>query len=103
MENHQTEQQSVDTESRPGLYERLSEYAETDYYPFHMPGHKRADLDFPNPYKMDVTEIEGFDNLHHAEGILLESPQSALACHGRLRLFPHRSRPGRIYDLSWGW
>ena len=32
MENHQTEQQSVDTESRPGLYERLAEYAETDYY-----------------------------------------------------------------------
>lgn len=75
MENHQTEQQSVDTESRPGLYERLAEYAETDYYPFHMPGHKRADLDFPNPYKMDVTEIEGFDNLHHAEGILLEAQE----------------------------
>ena len=32
------------------LYERLDAYARTDYYPFHMPGHKRADLNFCNPY-----------------------------------------------------
>ena len=28
---------------------------------------------FPNPYGMDITEIEGFDNLHHAKGIIRDS------------------------------
>lgn len=56
------------------LYERLKNYSESDYYGFHMPGHKRnknvtgAEL----PYEIDITEIEGFDDLHHAEGILKE-------------------------------
>ncbi len=57
------------------LYDRLAAYAESDYYPFHMPGHKRADLYFENPYKIDITEIEGFDNLHHANEILLDSQE----------------------------
>ena len=55
------------------LDEKLADYAESDFYPFHMPGHKRIALDFKNPYSIDITEIEGFDNLHHAEGILLKS------------------------------
>ena len=55
------------------LDESLWAYSESDFYPFHMPGHKRRKLDFYNPYKIDITEIEGFDNLHHAEGILLEA------------------------------
>ena len=58
-----------------GLYERLSAYAESDFYPFHMPGHKRAKLPFPNPYQIDITEIDGFDNLHCAEEILLEAQE----------------------------
>lgn len=55
------------------LYERLSAYARTDVYPFHMPGHKRADLNFANPYQIDLTEIDGFDHLHFAEDILLKA------------------------------
>lgn len=56
------------------LYEELKQYQKSDYYGFHMPGHKRnetltgADL----PYGIDITEIEGFDDLHHAKGILKE-------------------------------
>lgn len=69
------EQQVFPYESYSGLYERLDAYAKTNYYPFHMPGHKRADFDFANPYQIDVTEIEGFDNLHHAEEILLTSQE----------------------------
>lgn len=30
-----------------------------------------------NPFFLDITEIEGFDNLHHAEGILLEAQKRA--------------------------
>lgn len=56
------------------LYERLQQYAQSDYYPFHMPGHKRNRAMLPkwNPYEMDITEIDGFDNLHDAEEILAQ-------------------------------
>lgn len=61
------------------LYERLISYADSDYYGFHMPGHKRnrnitgAGL----PYEIDITEIEGFDDLHHAKGILKQAQERA--------------------------
>ena len=38
-----------------------------------MPGHKRRALPFPNPYTIDITEIDGFDNLHHATGMIKEA------------------------------
>ena len=57
------------------LDEQLSEYANLDYYPFHMPGHKRNMIGLENPYQIDITEIEGFDNLHHAESILLQAQE----------------------------
>lgn len=65
----------------------LQSYAESDYYPFHMPGHKRAALEFPNPYSIDITEIEGFDNLHHAEGILREAQDRAAEIYGAKKTF----------------
>ena len=46
------------------LEQKLNELEQSDIYPFHMPGHKRAFLPFANPYAIDITEIEGFDNLH---------------------------------------
>jgi len=61
------------------LLYRLNEYGKTKIYPFHMPGHKRllTHSGIKNPYKIDITEIEGFDDLHHAKGILLEAEQKA--------------------------
>lgn len=68
------------------LLERLSTYAASDAYPFHMPGHKRqvkmGITSVPNPFSVDITEINGFDNLHHAEDILKESMNSAAAVYG---------------------
>ena len=46
------------------LEEKLRELAQSNRYPFHMPGHKRM-LDGTNPYAIDITEIEDFDNLHY--------------------------------------
>lgn len=45
----------------------------------HMPGHKRNEALLPerNPYAMDITEIDGFDNLHEAEEIIKESMELA--------------------------
>ncbi len=61
------------------LYEKLRDYAGTDYYPFHMPGHKRnISLTGANlPYELDITEIDGFDDLHHSSGILKEAEERA--------------------------
>ena len=58
------------------LDEALYKYSGKDYYPFHMPGHKRefCPETLKNPYKVDITEIDGFDNLHHAEGISVHRP-----------------------------
>lgn len=54
------------------LYENLKNYSTSGIYPFHMPGHKRRIESLPqwNPWQIDLTEVEGTDNLHHAEGIL---------------------------------
>ena len=60
------------------LYEKLIEYSGTSAYPFHMPGHKRQMMFMENPYRFDLTEIDGFDNLHEAGGILKEEQERKL-------------------------
>lgn len=73
------------------LLERLKDYSKSGRYPFHMPGHKRQMesflRDFPNPFSIDITEIEGFDNLHHPEGILMESMEWAAGIYGADKSF----------------
>ena len=75
------------------LINRLAAYARSDMYPVHMPGHKRRTgpedsfmnscVDsFTNPFAVDITEIEGFDNLHHPEGILKDSMKWAADVYG---------------------
>lgn len=56
------------------LHEKLTEYQNSDYYAFHMPGHKGLNSE----NKIDITEISGFDNLHEpAEVLLLEQERIA--------------------------
>lgn len=66
------------------LYEKLSEYSQSDYYGFHMPGHKRnaSAMGVGLPYGIDITEIDGFDDLHHADGILKEAQERAARIYG---------------------
>lgn len=61
------------------LYDKLREYGKSDYYGFHMPGHKRNVelLEMENPFSFDITEIEGFDNLHNPKGIIKEEMEKA--------------------------
>ena len=61
------------------IYDRLREYSHSDYYGFHMPGHKRQMdlLGDTSPYSIDITEIDGFDDLHHADGILKDAQERA--------------------------
>lgn len=69
---------------------KLNQYAAAGMYPFHMPGHKRQSLkrwgDFL-PEAIDITEIDGFDNLHHAEGILADAQNRMAETFGAYKSF----------------
>ena len=69
---------------KESLYESLKAYGDSDFYPFHMPGHKRNAQSGPLSewYKCDITEIDGFDNLHQPEGILLDAQNRAAKLFG---------------------
>lgn len=54
------------------LHEQLQRL---DNYPFHMPGHKRNPAFGITGSEIDITEIDGFDNLHAPEGVLLETEE----------------------------
>jgi len=64
------------------LDRRLEEYAQSNIYPFHMPGHKRKWRAVADPYSIDITEIDGFDNLHHAEEVLKDAQERAAELYG---------------------
>lgn len=66
------------------LYKKLAEYGQSDFYPYHMPGHKRNPLTevLGRVADIDVTEIEGFDNLHHPKGILRKLQEQAAGIYG---------------------
>lgn len=60
------------------LGERLLKHNADNVLPFHMPGHKRKGYDYlQGVEKIDITEIEGFDNLHDAQGIILQAEDFA--------------------------
>ena len=71
------------------LLELLRNYAASPAVPAHMPGHKRntALLGEELPYALDITEIDGFDNLHEADGILASGMTRAAALYGSGRAF----------------
>lgn len=63
----------------PQILNQLQNLRDSRNYPFHMPGHKRNTDMFcmENPYGLDITEIDGFDNLHDAGGLLKEAMNRA--------------------------
>lgn len=66
------------------LYDKLTELEYEDILPMHMPGSKRNSelVSMPDPVKMDITEITGFDNLHNATGIIKECAIEAARIFG---------------------
>lgn len=71
------------------LLTRLAAYSEEAVYPMHMPGHKRnrQALDPRLPWALDITEIDGFDDLHAADGFLKDGMARAAALYGSERAF----------------
>jgi arginine decarboxylase len=66
------------------LYDKLSQYNKKGVIPMHMPGHKRnaALLGESLPYGIDITEIDGFDDLHHARSVLKDTADIAARLYG---------------------
>ncbi|SFQ05033.1 Arginine/lysine/ornithine decarboxylase [Butyrivibrio proteoclasticus] len=73
----------------PELYQELINLAESDMYPLHMPGHKRNELSTPmkGAFRCDITEIDGYDNLHDESGIILEAEERANKLYGADKTF----------------
>lgn len=71
------------------LAEKLLQYGQSGACPMHMPGHKRnSPFSWMEPFaRMDVTEIDGFDNLHGAEGILKDGMERMALLWGSRRSF----------------
>ena len=72
------------------MEKELINNSQSNIYPFHMPGHKRRGSDIGaelDPYAIDITEIDNFDNLHHAEGIIKEAQAEAAALYGAKRAY----------------
>lgn len=71
------------------LAERLEQYAAGGALPMHMPGHKRNLTSAPCLASLggwlDITEIDGFDDLHHAGGVLRDEMDRAAALWGAKR------------------
>lgn len=70
------------------IFDNLLKYKDSDYYPWHMPGHKRhLDNGMGNPYKIDITEIDNFDNLHHPLEIIRDAMDYAKEVYGTKETF----------------
>ncbi len=71
------------------LIQNLEQLRDSDLYPYHMPGHKRQgenDL-WQTLHGIDITEIDDYDNLHAAEGILKEAQERANRLYGAEETF----------------
>jgi len=68
------------------LYRAVRQYSRSNPIPFHMPGHKLGkgipDEFLENLEMLDVTEINGTDNLHHPEGAIKEAQVLAAEAFG---------------------
>lgn len=71
------------------LLDKLDKYSKSDFYPYHMPGHKRRSENekLKDLYRLDITEIEGFDNLHDAKEILADVQKMAAENFGAAESF----------------
>ncbi len=81
-----TPQTTAQNDTEHLLWDEMEAYVAKGLYPMHMPGHKRLVNPAPHlPGAFDLTEVEGVDDLHHAEGILREAMERTAALFGARR------------------
>ena len=71
------------------IFHKLLNYCNEDFVPMHMPGHKRNIEQFSmgNPYGIDITEVDGFDNLHNPTGLIVDSMNCTAKMYGAKNTF----------------
>ncbi|MGQ7866293.1 aminotransferase class I/II-fold pyridoxal phosphate-dependent enzyme [Bacillus sp. WC2502] len=74
---------------RTPLYTALAQHAEKKPYSFHVPGHHNGDVFFDEArshyasiLQLDVTELEGLDDLHHPTGVIQEAEHLLTKLYG---------------------
>jgi arginine decarboxylase len=84
---------SIDINRAP-LFEALEAHYRKKPASFHVPGHKSgrgadaaAAFFYQDILSIDYTEISGLDDLHQAEGVILEAQQLAADCFGAEETF----------------
>ncbi|MGM9567773.1 MAG: aminotransferase class I/II-fold pyridoxal phosphate-dependent enzyme [Clostridia bacterium] len=63
------------------LWGPLTHYGTSEILPMHMPGHKRKSGFLHGVGRYDITEVRGFDDLHHPQGIIKEAMEDAAALY----------------------
>jgi len=63
------------------ILDKLEQYCNSDYVPMHMPGGKR-NPEYSSTSILDITEIDGFDNMHNPEGIIKNAFERAARLYG---------------------
>lgn len=63
------------------LWGPLTHYGTSEILPMHMPGHKRKSGFLHGVGRYDITEVKGFDDLHHPQGIIKEAMEDAAALY----------------------
>lgn len=66
-------------QNEDSLHNKLNAYINADILPMHMPGHKRNHALISPALYEDITEIDGFDNLHNPKGTIKHI--SEVACN----------------------
>ncbi|MBR5347835.1 MAG: aminotransferase class V-fold PLP-dependent enzyme [Lachnospiraceae bacterium] len=91
-------------DERVPLYRKLEALQAEDFYPFHMPGHKRCGIEeflhligssdaeyfrseFDRILQMDITEVEPFDDLNHPTGELKDAMDRCAKFYGAQETF----------------
>ena len=76
------------------LYTALAQHAEKKPYSFHVPGHHNGDVFFDEArtyyesiLQLDVTELEGLDDLHHPTGVIQEAEHLLAKLYGSEQSF----------------
>lgn len=66
------------------MYNELINLYKSDEYPLHMPGHKRETGfgQLKDAVKIDITEIQGYDDLYDADGIIKEALNRVTRIYG---------------------
>ncbi len=83
------------------LDQALLAYGKSQAYPFHMPGHKRRFPQSFDPNLMDITEIDGFDDLHDAGGMIADIERELAELYGvaQARLLVGGATLGNLVSL----